>query len=137
MDAALISNWNKVVGDDDEVYHLGDVCLDPKLAFKYMSQLKGKKILILGNHDGPNKNMRSAGFDEVYQSWSIKIGSKRVFMMHRPKPLTGYDAGKWILHGHTHNKTPKIDKPNKMINLSVEHHNYTPVSEPELIRLMH
>jgi calcineurin-like phosphoesterase family protein len=136
MDEALIKNWNAVVGPDDEVWHLGDVCLDYKLAFKYVSQLNGKKILILGNHDGSGKQMKAHGFHETYQTWTLRLGNHKVFLMHRPKALKGYDVGKWVVHGHTHVNSPKIDLENKMINLSVEWWNYTPVPENELVKII-
>ena len=52
-DEALITNWNSVVKDNDTVYVLGDVALkyDPKLLTEQLLRLKGKKHLILGNHD--------------------------------------------------------------------------------------
>ena len=136
MDAALIANWNMVVGKDDEVIHLGDFCLDPKQVKKYLSLLNGHVTLILGNHDGSLQQMLESGFANVYQNFTFVLSGKKCFAMHRPKALTGYNIGKWRLAGHTHDKTPKVDKDNKIINLSVEHHNYTPVSEAELVRLM-
>lgn len=53
QDEWLIDNWNKVVGDDDLVLHLGD------FFFKYdfevlMQRLKGRIILLIGNHDVRN-----------------------------------------------------------------------------------
>lgn len=54
MDHAFISNWNRVVDEDDEVWHLGDVyiCSD-KRATEILNQLNGRKHLVLGNHDKP------------------------------------------------------------------------------------
>jgi calcineurin-like phosphoesterase family protein len=136
MDEMLIQNWNNIVSPDDEVWHLGDVCLDYKLAFKYVSRLNGKKVLILGNHDGSGKQMKAHGFDETYQTWTLRVGGHKVFLMHRPKPLKGYDVGKWVLHGHVHNKAPQADHENKMINLSVEMWNYSPVPESEIVKII-
>ena len=48
-DDFMIDHWNKTVGEDDLVLHLGD------LAFKnlngFISKLNGTILLILGNHD--------------------------------------------------------------------------------------
>lgn len=136
MDAAMISNWNRVVGKDDDVIHLGDFCLDYKLAKQYLSQLNGRVILVLGNHDGSLQQMTESGFFKVYQDFMFVLSGRKCFAMHRPKPLTGYNTGKWIVHGHVHDKAPKVDKSNKMINLSVEQWGYTPVAEAELVKLM-
>lgn len=53
MDTRLMSSWNDVITDDDTVYHLGDVgtFCDINEASTTIRGLKGKKILIMGNHD--------------------------------------------------------------------------------------
>ena len=52
MDEAMISLWNQRVNHDDNVYILGDFCYrNEKSAEWYLSQLKGHKHLVLGNHD--------------------------------------------------------------------------------------
>ena len=54
MDAALIARWNRRVGPEDTVYHLGDVALGLKaLWLEYRRQLNGRIEFILGNHDAP------------------------------------------------------------------------------------
>ena len=52
MNEALITAWNERVHGDDTVYIIGDMffrCSDPEFILK---RLKGKKWLIVGNHDG-------------------------------------------------------------------------------------
>src|SRR5438128_316371 len=51
MHAELIARHNEVVGDGDVVYHVGDFSLKLKLAQQVLPLLKGKHILIPGNHD--------------------------------------------------------------------------------------
>jgi len=52
MDAALIANWNQKVHRNDTVYILGDLMFrNQKPPEEYLKQLKGKKHLIIGNHD--------------------------------------------------------------------------------------
>ena len=53
MDAQLIKNWNRVVKNNDEIYHLGDFAwqVSPTRLKEIMEQLNGHKHLILGNHD--------------------------------------------------------------------------------------
>jgi len=136
MDADMIAKWNAVVTNDDEVWHLGDFAMSYDHAKTIVPQLNGRKILILGNHDKSSQQMREIGFAEAHQSWKLKIGFKSVTLMHRPRPLTGYDAGKWLLHGHVHNHEPKVDLENKRINLSVEWWNYSPVPEIEIAKII-
>lgn len=52
MDEAMIANWNMVVGDEDTVYHLGDVTLKGLDTFVLcMGRLKGHIRIVPGSHD--------------------------------------------------------------------------------------
>lgn len=105
MNKALVELWNSVVGDNDLVINLGD------LSFSYTetieSQLRGKKILIRGNHD-----MRS---DEYYRNFgyircpSVAVWNDLVFT-HIPIHPNEF-IGRWRvnIHGHTHSR--RIDDP--------------------------
>jgi calcineurin-like phosphoesterase family protein len=54
MNETLIGNWNRVVSQDDIVFHLGDFCLGGSHEWtKILNRLNGKIYLILGNHDLP------------------------------------------------------------------------------------
>lgn len=66
MDAAIINYWNRMAKDNDEVWHFGDFGAEGHEA-EILSQLKGIKYLIKGNHDiQSNEYYRKAGFAEVY-----------------------------------------------------------------------
>ena len=66
MDAALIRQWNNTVTDEDLVYVLGDFSV-PGAEARILSQLRGRKYLVKGNHDtNTNEFYRQAGFCEVY-----------------------------------------------------------------------
>ena len=57
MNETLIANWNRVVGPDNIVFHLGDFCLGGSAEWtKILKRLNGKIYLIAGNHD--MKNLR-------------------------------------------------------------------------------
>ena len=52
MDLEMIRRWNSVVGDHDLVYHLGDFCSGgQERCRELLSRLKGRKFLVMGNHD--------------------------------------------------------------------------------------
>ena len=53
MNQTIITNWNKTVTNADNVYILGDLIWskDPDDWNRLLAKLKGKKYLILGNHD--------------------------------------------------------------------------------------
>ena len=130
MDSAIIQNWNKVVSDQDIVYHLGDVYFkNPENVLPY---LKGRKRLILGNHDD--------GKDPVLHKHFQKIMAWRMFpeygllLTHVPvHPSTLEHKVFGNVHGHIHEKVVTINIQNQIIgdsryiNVSVEQINYTPV----------
>ena len=52
MNEYMIGQWNSKVNAGDEVVILGDFCLGTgEDANQILSRLKGKKFLIIGNHD--------------------------------------------------------------------------------------
>ncbi len=51
MNQALVSKWNSRVRDDDIVYIVGDLFSRCKNPYPILKQLKGEKILVVGNHD--------------------------------------------------------------------------------------
>lgn len=148
MNAGLVSRWNDVVGDDDEVWVLGDVCMgkiDESLGL--VKRLAGHKRLLVGNHDrmfaGKDPSVwrgryyREAGFEEILEGeHTIKIGGKDVVMCHFPyvgdsrgsDRFTEYrptDQGKFLLHGHVHDRWRQ---EGRMINVGVDAWAGAPVS---------
>lgn len=148
MNKELIKRWNSVVGKNDLVYHLGDFgnwkWVDVEPIYK---QLKGKILLIRGNHD--HETIRR-NIDWVPRA-SLKIGDYYCLLNHMAiyewaeKKFS--DSRKWydkhitredihenydfVLCGHSHNNW-QINGRN--INLSVENINYTPLEESILIK---
>ena len=121
MNTYMIQQWNKVVSENDVVYHLGDFALMPKKQTKkIMDQLKGYKILIRGNHDKGKKWMMDIGFNEYHKTL---VHLDNFLLTHTPLyiegvPLFNVSVDIWnympiplpttkqslILHGHVHNK---------------------------------
>lgn len=131
MNAALISKWNSVVTETDEVYVLGDVFLGShhNELHGIMNRLNGTKFLILGNHDllTPWQYIE-CGFRSVHTHLEVEIKDMKINLIHDPAPACGVEQCNphpW-LHGHLHGL--KINNPN-LFNVSVECNNYTPVSE--------
>ena len=57
MNKTLTENWNSLVGEDDEIYNLGDLAWNK--ATSYIKYLNGNMTWIRGNHDR-NSNMKGA-----------------------------------------------------------------------------
>ena len=59
MHETIITNWNNVVDRSDDVYILGDFAWKNDIGVEVLKQLKGRKYLILGNHDRINAELDS------------------------------------------------------------------------------
>ncbi len=139
MNETLVKNWNKVVGKKDLVYYLGDLVYNYKLkqnpnAHKerfefWLSVLNGRKILIRGNHDPVNINLK--------ETLVFKQGKNDFFLCHEPEHVPKDWKG-WAICGHHHNNKlgeyPFIDKKNKKINVSTELTEFRPVNMNDLIK---
>jgi calcineurin-like phosphoesterase family protein len=103
MNEALITRYNEVVNDEDRVYILGDVAFTPANMKEFVSQLKGRKVLVPGNHEPPKMRKYFDLFDDV-RGYVVKKG---FIMSHIP--IHPGSLGRWELniHGHLHNNTVK------------------------------
>lgn len=145
MNETIIANWNKVVSEDDMIYHLGDFVLgDKSLVPDFLERLNGYKEFLMGNHDNSNimLEMCKQGLIENI-SWEdvIKVGKKTIILNHfpfgsLPDPATNYPIIQ--LHGHVHS-TP--DKPwnyfDNQYDVGVDNNNFTPVNLAELLDKIH
>ena len=68
MDEAMIQNWNDRVTGNDTVYILGDMFFRSTNAEGILKRLKGKKRLIVGNHDG--SWMTSLTTQGIFSAWT-------------------------------------------------------------------
>ncbi len=151
MNFGLVDRWNSVVGSDDEVWVLGDVCMGKvEETLRFVKQLHGTKQLVVGNHDRMFKTKnrqewearyRKAGFVSfVYREHQIvapegtvKIshfpytgdsGTKDRFPDHRP-----VDDGGFLLHGHVHGRWLK---KGRMVDVGVDAWGGRPASSTEV-----
>lgn len=146
-DDTLIAKWNAKVKKNDDVYILGD------LSFRsihhisyYLSRMKGRKHLIVGNHD--NYWMRhvedmNAYFDSVDYLKTIKYQKMKITLCHYPMlewPGSRYAAAEtsYLIHGHIHGRTdPEVYGHIKKyqphaLNAGVDINGFEPVSFEEL-----
>jgi calcineurin-like phosphoesterase family protein len=160
MHAKLVMEYNRLATDDTVGYFLGDMSFSPKVCKSVMSQLKGQKILVRGNHDQKPTTMKKHGFDVVVEELDVMLLGKRLKMSHFPYRPTFFsdidlpmwkrlvfgiedsvryftrrpvDRGGWLLHGHTHS-AEKIK--NKMIHVGVDAWNMQPVTLRQIEQLI-
>lgn len=111
-DEFLIDNWNKTVDVSDKVYVLGDVAQKKKDLEKF-ARLKGKKILIKGNHDVYELKEYAKYFKDVRATHRLTHPlCNGLLMSHIPvHPMSlGEKAHKLNIHGHIHDRVVVRDK---------------------------
>ena len=132
MNRTLITNYNAVVSNADTVYLLGDIChhMTVEAANEIIKELKGKKILIRGNHD---KQYDPALFEEITDFKTISADGIYIALMHYPMlswPKSHH--GSLQLHGHIHGRTENNEANRiagiRRYDVDVDANDYYPVS---------
>ena len=128
MNSHLVERWNREVGPDDTVYHIGDLCMrgSPR---RWIRELNGRKVFIRGNHD---QHLIGAKHHTV-----LTYGGYEFYLVHNPRDAPPSWRG-WVVHGHTHNKVPDypfINGEAKTINVSCECTGYAPLTLDHLLSL--
>lgn len=136
MNNIIISNWNKVVKRDDRVFMLGDFALCGKDKIIEIGQkLNGRKVLIMGNHEGASlSTYYNAGF-EMVSKFPI-IFQDFFILSHEPIEFLPLNTPFVNIFGHVHNdmRFPTITPRGACV--SVERWNYMPVEFNQLISLI-
>jgi calcineurin-like phosphoesterase family protein len=117
-DDVLVKLINSKVGRKDILFILGD-CGD----LEYVKQLKGYKVLIMGNHDCGATKYKEI-FDEVYEG-ALIIGEKLI-LSHEPVDIP------WAfnIHGHDH----KGHKRKGHLNVCADVINYIPINLNQFLK---
>lgn len=126
MNEALIKNWNNTVKDEDLIIHLGDIGLGNKTQIaEVISKLKGRKWLIMGNHDNlKRKDYEEMGFEFV--SENPIIFKEFYFLSHKPMYMN--ENMPYVnIYGHVHDNPMYKDRTENTWCISVERTNYAPV----------
>jgi calcineurin-like phosphoesterase family protein len=122
------------VSDSDTVYHLGDFSFrDPYL---YRKRLKGKVVLIRGNHDFKRLNSKSENdlFVSINDLLAISIENMTIVLCHfamRVWHKSHFNS--WHLYGHSHGT---LSDYGKTYDVGVDSNNFTPVSFSSLKEIM-
>ncbi len=114
MQNYIIDKWNKKVTDNDEVYIIGDFSFGNGVeTWNVLSKLKGKLILIEGNHDYYYLDDPDFvdTFEDVRSYMEITDNGRNVILSHYPIPFYNYQFRKnendqyisYMMYGHVHN----------------------------------
>ena len=164
MEEGLVKNWNAQISSKDLTYILGDFCWSSNSEewARILKRLKGKKILIKGNHDPENNNFykkvnllaKSKGFLDIRDFYEETDSIYKVLLSHYPMLAykKSYNPFTYMLFGHVHNTNEskiidkfinelrancvnRYDNKGNLINVSIcrSYMNYTPQTLEYLI----
>jgi len=130
MDEELIKNWNAVVGENDIVYHIGDVSLTKyDKTLHILSRLNGRKHLITGNHEKSvmSKEYNRQMFESINQLKKIYVedpdvkgGKQAIVLCHFAMRVWDKSHhGAWHLYGHSHDSL-EYEKWGKSMDVGVD-----------------
>lgn len=127
MDRELIHRFNTRVTNEDHTFIVGDFMLATKARVRQvLSQLRGEKTLIQGNHD-PD------GLAKI-QGLIIEFGGYTIGMVHDPESAIQGDID-FNLTGHVHILWKHCRVEGMLcINVGVDVWNYAPATLPEIIK---
>ncbi len=132
-DEHIIDMWNRTVHKKDLTFILGDISIGNNNAYKLLPRLKGRKVVILGNHD-PRQYTKDL-LKYVDQVAGV-IKYKGFFVTHIPIHPTEFTYGRQEIHGnihaHTHENT--IDDYH-YICVSAEQIDYKPITFDRILEI--
>ncbi|WP_158871364.1 metallophosphoesterase family protein [Antarcticirhabdus aurantiaca] len=132
MREALIRNWNAVVRESDDVWHLGDFAYRATAgeAERVFERLNGRKHLVVGNHDG--EATCALPWASVQPAAEIAVDGQRLFLAHYPMlEWPGYWRQAVHLFGHVHGNRAGVGRS---CDVGVDAWGYRPVRLSEVLR---
>ena len=140
MNEVLIERWNARVRGGDTVYIMGDMffrCDGPEAI---LERLRGRKVLIIGNHDSSWMNMVDLRryFVDVDDFRVITNGEFAITLCHYPLLTWKHQKRSYMIHGHIHANTdadffPLICQRDRLLNAGVDINGFAPVTFDELL----
>jgi len=132
MNEALVERWNKTVGPDEVVWHLGDFAIRqrPAVVAELLARLNGRKHLVAGNNDPPAMTELD-GWESVQPYAETAVGEFSLVLCHYPfRSWRGMGKG-WVnLHGHSHGRL----KPQpRQFDVGVDVWGFRPVTLDEIL----
>lgn len=126
MNNAIVNNINRVVGQDDILFHMGDVSFGGiEQLFKFRERIVCRNIhLVYGNHDQhikKNDENSQSLFLSVNDRIELRIGKKLIIFDHYP--LASWEdlkKGSIMCHGHSHLPNDKKVSVGRRIDIGMD-----------------
>jgi calcineurin-like phosphoesterase family protein len=138
MNEYMIEAHNARASNSTDVYFLGDFACGRKLEGsqirKVFEKLKGRKHLIIGNHDDNRDILDLRWSSRPSFSKKINDNGRTIFLCHYAlHSWPGFYADGFHFYGHTHGKLPSRGR---MMDVGVDAWNLSPVTATEVISRM-
>ncbi len=145
MNQVMVTNWNRVVKEQDVVYHLGDIAMHPAYEKGYpeilelLAGLNGQIHFVKGNHDNRaffkylaanDPGTATAGIPKFFfhdVGVLLKFDHHQYYLTHYPM-LLGITKNIRNLHGHIHHASVPIKED---INVGVDAPELGYLSKPQ------
>lgn len=145
MNEVIVNKHNNLVNPNDVVYILGDIMLGDLSNIEYLNRMKGKKYIILGNHDSYNRRNKYLSLNDVLDvryADMIELEGFHFYLSHYPTITnilhkTNIHQCLINLYGHTHQKNNFFYDIPFMYHVGVDSHGMFPVSINTIIRDIH
>ena len=130
-DAAVIANWNRRIGPEDEVWHLGDFAArKPDFAERLLSQFNGRKHLVIGNND-PIETTSGNSWASVQHDAELRLDGHHLILCHYPFRTWNQMGKRSInLHGHSHGRLKPMPR---QFDVGVDPRGLLPTTLAELL----
>lgn len=110
MQRVMVEKWNRKITNGDTVYILGDVSMRGKKddLIALVATLKGRKILVKGNHDSVEDYRYQQLYDTIcdYKEVQDSVDGTNYSLVLCHYPIFSWKnmgRGTILLYGHTHN----------------------------------
>ncbi len=141
MNQTMIENWNRKVKSNDTVFIIGDMFYKAQDPESILKALKGKKRLIVGNHDSSwmTKLDASKYFESIDTMLETSLNNHGITLCHYPLLTWRREKKFYMIHGHIHQNTSQdfwqlIRARERVLNAGVDINHFEPVTLDELIQ---
>ena len=131
VDEISIKACKRLIGPDDLVIHVGDVCFNFFDLAGLMAGMPGRWVLVRGNHDSRSLSWyMNHGF--AFACEALELGG--VYFTHKPSEFLPKGCVVNV-HGHLHNRVPTDYKKYSHCKLfALEHSKYEPMLLDKFLR---
>lgn len=127
----MLKNWNAVIKPEDEVYVVGDWCLNEEWLKGWTPKFNGKKYLVLGNYDSLEIDLYANYFHGIFDdNFLITCNAGGDMMTFNCQHYPSKASEKYFnLVGHIHGCW-RVQK--NMLNVGVDANHFRPLSADDV-----